>query len=443
MSNLFVLHRTPADYFQPAIAISGALSALGLAPWLALLVWKPVAVIACFWVVRAFVRAAVPGVWPRRAALVLALFFGSFTVVYGSFGALGDLMPGFLSWGYVFALLAVAALTAALLAYDRAERTGRRIWAPAALGALAGLMHPWHGELLVAIVLGVELVRRARRQAGGLVLPGLTLAGAGLPLVYYALLGRADESWRLARVASKHAFPLWAILLALAPLLVCALPAYRRPAPGFVGAATRTWPLAALAVYGVSASALGATPLHAFQGITIPLAVLAVQGVHGLGRDRGARAWVPAAAAVIAFTVPAGAYEMASARELVAPRSGSGRFIAAGERAALRHLAADPRPGGVIARSYLGALVPAATGRRTLVGDCLWSQPGCSKRLVAVRELFTGAMAPAAARRVVSRSHARFLLADCRGGADLAHVLGRLVSSVERFGCARIYVLRG
>src|SRR5712672_3219209 len=32
-ANLFVLRGTPADYLQPAVAISGALTALGVAPW--------------------------------------------------------------------------------------------------------------------------------------------------------------------------------------------------------------------------------------------------------------------------------------------------------------------------------------------------------------------------------------------------------------------------
>ncbi len=41
---------------------------------------------------------------------------------------------------------------------------------------------------------------------------------------------------------------------------------------------TRVWPAAALAIYILSASGLSATPLHAFDGITIPLAVLAVRG---------------------------------------------------------------------------------------------------------------------------------------------------------------------
>src|SRR6516225_11277615 len=82
--NLFVLRNTPVDYFQPAVVISGGLTALGMAPTLALLLWKPVAVVAFFFGVRAYARHGVAGDWPRRAVLVLALFFGSFTLVYGS-----------------------------------------------------------------------------------------------------------------------------------------------------------------------------------------------------------------------------------------------------------------------------------------------------------------------------------------------------------------------
>ena len=99
-SNLFVLRGTPADYFMPAVTLSAGLTALGVAPWLALLVWKPVAVLVAFFGFDAYVRRTVPGLWPRRAALVLALFFGSFTIVEGSFGVVGDLFAGFLSWGY-------------------------------------------------------------------------------------------------------------------------------------------------------------------------------------------------------------------------------------------------------------------------------------------------------------------------------------------------------
>jgi hypothetical protein len=108
ISNLFVLRGTPSDYFQPAVAISGVIAALGVAPWLALLLWKPVAVVGLFMALRALAHRTVWGTGQRRALIALGLFFGSFTVVYGTVGVIGDMMPGWLSWGYPFGLIAVA-----------------------------------------------------------------------------------------------------------------------------------------------------------------------------------------------------------------------------------------------------------------------------------------------------------------------------------------------
>ncbi len=130
VSNLFVLRSTPADYFQPAVAISGGLAALGIAPTLALLLWKPVAVLGMFFAVRAYAHRSVVSRWQRVTVIVLALFFGSFTVVYGSFGVLGDLFPGFLSWGYTFGLLALAAMT-----LRPGQLRPRAVRGPAELGA--------------------------------------------------------------------------------------------------------------------------------------------------------------------------------------------------------------------------------------------------------------------------------------------------------------------
>src|SRR6185312_10328754 len=124
VSNLFVLHSTPADYFQPAVVISAGLTALGMAPWLSLLLWKPVAVLAFFFAVRAYAARSVTGVWARRVALVLTLFFGSFTLVYDQWSVLGDLFPGFLTWGYVFGLMALAAMVWALVVYQDARGNG-------------------------------------------------------------------------------------------------------------------------------------------------------------------------------------------------------------------------------------------------------------------------------------------------------------------------------
>ncbi|HUO71397.1 MAG TPA: hypothetical protein VMU39_11510 [Solirubrobacteraceae bacterium] len=442
-SNLFVLRPTAADYFQPAIMISGGLSALGMAPWLSFLLWKPVAVVGFFFAARAYVNRSLPGLWARRAGLVLALFYGSFTLVYGSVSVLGDLFPGFLSWGYVFGLLALAAMTAAFLSYDTARRRGKVSWMPGLLGALAGLMHPWHGELMILVILGGELFMGRTREpllerARLLV---LTVGVAAVPLIYYILLGHADLSWRLARVASRHSFSLWSILLVIVPLLIPAAFAYRVRPRGFLGATTRAWPLACMVVFVLSATALSATPLHAFQGITVPLAVLSIEGIRRFDWGWLRRPKLAAIAAVALATVPATAYELYLAKKTVAVGPSNSTFILPDERRAIDFLQHDPVKGGVLTRSYLGAIVPGRTGRRVFVGDCLWSQPGCYDRTDSAESLFDGLMGRHAARAFVSDSGARFVLADCQATANLRRLLGPMIVGERRFGCAAVYEL--
>jgi hypothetical protein len=373
---------------------------------------------------------------------VLALFFGSFTVVSGDFGVVGDMMPSFLSWGYTFGLLALGLLVLAILAYERGRRTGRRLWVPGALGALASLLHPWQGELLVLIILGSELVMwRNTRRLPRPALPIITLGATGLALLYYMALGKTDPSWELARDASKHAFSLWTILLALVPLIIPAGFAYRGRSGSFLTAATRTWPLAAVAVWVLSASQVSATPLHAFDGITIPLAVLAVKGTQRLRLYRLPRARLVAALAVAVATIPATAFLMNYVKGLAAPVAGNANFITTDEHHALQYLARLPQPGGVLTRFYLGAAVPAETGRRTYVGDCLWSEPGCGARASSAQALFDGTLSAAQAQAFVAGSRARFVLADCSAPKDLSRELSPLLRSVTRFGCATVYEL--
>jgi hypothetical protein len=441
VSNLFVLRDTPADYFQPAVVISGALTALGVPIWLSLLLWKPVAVGAFFFAVRAYGRRSVAGVWPRRAVLVLALFFGSYTVVYGNVSVLGDLFPGFLSWGYVFGLMALAAMVWALVAHDDARVSGRRVWLPGLLGALASLLHPWNGELLIALVVAAELVMLISRRYGRdhVRLTAATVIGTGVPLIYYAILGKADINWKLAQLASKHAFPFWSIALAVAPLLLPALIAYRTRPTTFLAAATRMWPAAAFAIFLLSGTSLGATPLHAFQGITVPLAVLAVEGLQLLGWRRLRHPVLIGAVAVGLFTIPATVKELSIAHALAAPTPENANFIKRDERTALSYLAHVKAPGSVMTRSYLGAAVPGRTGRHTYVGDCLWSEPQCLGLTANAQALFTGAMKPAAARSFIRLSGVRFVLADCETTADMRTLLGPMIRSAHGFGCAAVY----
>jgi len=140
--------------------------------------------------------------------------------------------------------------------------------------------------------------------------------------------------------------------------------------------------------------------------------------------------------------VPANAYALATAHEFVDPTAGNANFITHDERLALAYLAKDPDSGGVLTQFYLGEAVPGRTGRRTFVGDCLWSEPNCMPRSLAADALFTGTDSTAVARRFVRQTGARFVLASCsRTDVNLERTLGSLIVSTRRFGCATVYEL--
>ena len=144
---------------------------------------------------------------------------------------------------------------------------------------------------------------------------------------------------------------------------------------------------------------------------------------------------------LFAFTVPANAYALAVAPRYVHPTSGNANFITRDERNALAFLNRDRDDGGVLTQFYLGEVVPGRTGRHTLVGDCLWSEPACMPKSEAADALFTGAMTRAQARAFVIRSKARFILASCAPHVNLSRLLGNLVADVHSFGCASVYEL--
>ena len=92
--------------------------------------------------------------------------------------------------------------------------------------------------------------------------------------LYYFVLSKTDPSWELAGAVNDFPrWPWWVTVLGLLPLALPAAFAYRLPAPDFGALALRVWPLAGLAVFYQPA---GTFPFHAFQGLSLPLAVLAV-----------------------------------------------------------------------------------------------------------------------------------------------------------------------
>ncbi len=314
---------------------------------------------------------------------------------------------------------------------------------PGLLGAVASTLHPWQGETLILIVLLAELIRWREHQTWrSLLLPAVTIAVTGLPLLYFLALGDLDLNWALARLASKHTFPLVSIAVAAGPLALVALLGYRGRPRSFLELLSRIWPLVALIIYVLSATALSATPLHAFNGITVPLAVLAVLGVQRTRFSALPAARVVTGLAVLACTIPANAYALAIAHTYVNPATGNANFITRDERNALAYLNRDRDGGGVLTQFYLGEVVPGRTGRHTLVGDCLWSEPRCMPRSEAADALFNGVMSRVPAQRFVIRSKARFILASCAPHVDLRHLLGGLIADVHHFGCATVYELK-
>jgi hypothetical protein len=441
--DLFVLTPTAADFFQPLVAISAGLTGLGLAPWLALLVWKPVAVAAIFLATRAYVRRALAGKWPRRAALALALFF-----CWGS--VIGDGWIPFWSWGYPFALLALASALGALLAYERDRAAGRVGWLAPALGALASWLHPWQGETLILVLLASEFGMCIRGARPALAPLALTAVATALPLSYFAVLVLADTVWRLEREGAISTYPSAHVASAFAPLLAPALLAYRRRPEGFIPLTARAWPLATIAVFAFS-EWKGSGPTHALLGVTIPLGVLAVEGLRSIRwRPLARPVAVVSTCALAGLTIQGTAEIFGYAYANVVPPQGNANFITSDENAALAYLARDRSPGGVLTRFYLGMVVPARTARNTYVGDCYWSEPhcpcnssapGCHYRSVVTDRLFAGDLSPPAARRFVESTGARFVIADCHAH-NLTGVLAPLTTAIHRFGCASVYTIR-
>lgn len=448
ISDLYVLHPTPHDYLEPLVALAGGLTALGLAPWAALLAFQPLAVGALFFAIRAYLHRSVTGRWERRAALALALFAGPFVVLFSPFGAVAAEWLPFWTWGYLPSVFAIAAQVGALVAYDQAMKDGRRLWMAPVLGLLASWLHPWQGEELLLILLVYELGRRTRVGQRLLepsdavrrrprALPWLTALATLLPLIYYVLLDRLDPIWDMAQdAAALHKAPA-AVLLPLLPLLAGAALGWRGRPRSFLVTVSRIWPLAAVAVYGLCEAGLGSTPRHAFAGITIPLAVLTVIGVRRIRTERFRPPQWAAALFLVAVTIPTCVIALRSV-----PGHVSSAFITPDAQRALAYLASDPEPGGVLTTRSLGAVTPGVTGRHTYVGNSFWSLPLPRDRQRRLLWLFYRHPNPLQAQGFVLGTGARFVLAPCQVSTDLQRDLAPLLASVHHFGCATVYTLR-
>ena len=449
----------PGDrvFLHPGFLLSGVIHAVtGLSiPLSYLILWKPVAIGLTFFGALAYVRRLVPAGGQRRAALAIVLFavmpapavvaltnWGGNPRQYTFDFISGEMWTGQFLWGYLFTAIAVFMMPLVLLAVERwrSEGGGRRL-ALAALGALVVMwLQPWQGAtlaLIVVVVEGIQFLRTRERPPWALV---AVPAAAALPAIYYFVLSRTDSAWKLASEANaaggqpEWSWPWWAIVLTLLPLAAPAALAYRLPAQSWQDVAVRVWPFAALVVYLQPG---GTFPYHSFQGLVIPLGVLAVIGVASLS-------WRPRPVLVVAalalLVLPGFAHKLNVARNNI-HLGADPYFIFPDEHRALDSLEHDPRPGGVLAPLYSGFYTPYTTGRETYVGQFSWSPDSRTRRRRA-DALFEGRLTGEPARAFVLETRARFLFADCRDLTDLSGTLRGLLEEVRRYGCATVYVLR-
>ena len=454
----------PLDYtfVHPGILISGLAYRLGLGLVASYALAKPVAVLAIFFGVTRLVHRFIEPKADRRLALVLALFYCAPAAAIAGWTlkpwaaakfqldfAGGETWTGSYMWGYVFTAVAVGLVAIGILSWESARTGDRRaLGVTAACALFAAWLQPWQGATLVAVVLLVELIRFVSRAetasfwtvAGR---AGLVVGSALVPLVYYLVLSKTDPAWELAGKAND--LPRWPVWVLLATLLPLALPAAwsYRPGGGRWGdagsVALRVWPLAALAVYYAP---LGTFPFHAVQGIQFPLAVLAVLAVRDLlgdGRQRlGLLIGLSCAAVLI---LPGTIYRVVQMKDAV--NAGlQPFFLTDDEHAALEYLNDATAPGGVMTENYLGTVIPAYTGRQTWLGAGSWS-PNFETRRKNLDRLFAGQLTDQAARDLIVRPGAGFILEDCRADPRFFSQVRPFTEIVWKRGCVTVLKIKG
>jgi hypothetical protein len=346
-------------------------------------------------------------------------------------GVAGEVFPAGSLWGYLPTAISLGLMAWFFVLVPRLVEASAAV-RPGVVAAGVGLvfswLHPWQGVTAILVVLALALSVTPRRRAARLVVPGLAVAA---PLAYYAVLARADGAWEVAQRQTELPRASAAVLaVAVAPALVIALaargsPRLRPRGPDEV--VLVAWPLATLVNYALISSSV---PGHALEGLSIPLAVLGVRSWPHLGAGTAA-----GAAIVLSLTAPGMVLALTTLRDTT--RGHSQPFVLRpGEADALRQLRGSPARGGVLTSAYLGAAVPAFTGRRTWVGHPSWT-PDYGARAAQAENLLEGRMPDAG--QVARAAGARFVVADCSHRRDLTAALAP--ARVRHWGCATVYDL--
>jgi len=453
--------QTGSWFVHPGFSGSGLLVRAGLDPIVAYQLWKPVSLLMICVAFALYVRRLLPEGGARTAGLALALFglspagalIGWNSLASGQglqsqleFAA-GEVFAPSWQWGYMMTAIAVALMVFGLLAAEAALRVEGSRWSLVA-ATLAGFfcswLQPWQGAELIGAIALCDLLRPVSgSRLAGLRRHAPALIAGLLPLIYYRWLSGHEDVWKLAGSAN-NSIALWsagAWILTLGIYLPAVLAFKRKPAD-WQEHALRLVPALMIAQYAAIAIAgQGTFPFHAIQGIGLFLGILLVKGMLEV---RSNQWWAGRTSLVVLLCglicVP-GTVHRLNLMRLDIHRSAQPYFLETGEAAALARLASDPEQGGVLAPIKAALSFPSKTGRPVWVGQISWT-PNFRGRVAAAELLFRGRLSPTEARALVDKSGARFLYSDCGHRSDLRPLLGDMVTSFTRFGCASLYRVR-
>ncbi len=467
IANLYGFNNGGHVFFHPIWLVTGLLHVDTGVSYLVLLgLWQAVALILLIVVFRRYAQLVVGNDGRARAiALTLATFLVSpfFPLVVNlKFKLYGAHWMGLLTgesyavqWisGYFPVALTVSAMIGYLMMVDRMMGTldrptlGAELFRPAglaaaALGATAAFLHPWQGAELAILTVGLAIWNRLlTRRNVRLLLP---LAAIAVPLVYYLILPQIDAGWATSgRGPGPHraGIPLLGWLTTFGPAALASAPGWRTRATSDRQRLLRLWPIAVLITFVAAPTG----KFQAFGGVSVPLALLAVQGWRRVLEKRSLGGRDPR---VLRFMVSAGVAVLllcslpATARLLIRYRVG-GQAVAQLDRSeadALDYLARQPR-GGVLSTVKVGIWVPAVTDDSTYVGHSVWS-PQATRRAHYVRRLFGypgKPLSPTAALALIEQPGARYVLEPCGARANLWPLLEPRGYSRHVFGCAIVY----
>jgi hypothetical protein len=269
---------------------------------------------------------------------------------------------------------------------------------------------------------------RFQKRYRALLLP---LAATGAPLLYFKILTWTDAAWEIASQTSAYPhLPLLPLALGIGPLLLFSLLGLPRRFPGSDRERMLLlWPVAALIVYVVNEQ----FPPHAFNGLSLPLAILAVRG--------WSRLRLPALAGVAALAiaiVPAMTDPIEPLRRAV--QFGGPLYLLTDDQyAAMKYMEGLPE-GGVLGRPQLSVVVPGFTGLPVWAGHDKWTPDGDARGAEA-DALFAGGLSDWKALTLVGRTGAAYAIADCDSGRAVKGLLQRVSSRASRFGCVRVFEL--